>query len=239
MQLSVKDAAGILNVSEKTIYRWIKQEIVPAYRISDQYRFNRAELLEWATSRRIQVSPDIFVEDGSNTMPLPSLSDALKAGGVAYRVGGHDQSSVLRSVVDILNLPDEVDRNFLYQVLLARETLGSTGIGDGIAIPHVRNPVVLHVTRPAVTLCFLEQPIDFRAIDGQPVSILFTLISPSMRAHLHLLSRLGYVLRNKEFKLALQKQSSREELMNTLQRAEAVLPAAEIVSRDPENRSNP
>ncbi len=226
MQLSVKDAASVLNVSEKTIYRWIKQETIPAYRINEQFRFNRAELLEWATSRRIQVSPNIFSEGDESMVALPSLSDALKAGGVAYRIGGLDQPAVLRAVVDVLNLPEEVDREFLYQVLLARETLGSTGIGNGIAIPHVRNPVVLHVSKPTVTLCFLEHSIDFRAIDGQPVNTLFALISPSVRAHLHLLSRLGFVLRNQDFQKAVQRRASREELTNALVVAEAGIPVS-------------
>ena len=225
MQLSVKDTAKILNVSEKTIYRWIEQQMVPVYRINEQYRFNRSELLEWATSRRIQVSPEIFQETEQSKTPLPSLSDALKAGGISYRVGGNDKPSVLRAIVDILNLPEEVDRGFLYQVLMARETLGSTGIGDGIAIPHVRNPVVLHVSKPSMTLCFLDHPIDFGAIDGQPVSTLFALISPTVRAHLHILSRLGFVLQNQNFKMALKRQASREELMETLSRAEAAISA--------------
>ena len=229
MQLSVKDTAKILNVSEKTIYRWIKQHVVPVYQINEQYRFNRSELLEWATSRRIQVSPEIFQEIEHSKTPLPSLTEALKTGGISYRVGGNDKPSVLHAIVDILSLPDEVDREFLYQVLMARETLGSTGIGDGIAIPHVRNPVVLHVSKPSMTLCFLDQPIDFGALDGQPVSTLFTLISPTIRAHLHILSRLGFVLQNQEFKTALNNQASREDLMELLARAEAALPARNSV----------
>ena len=48
--IDVRDSARLLNVSEKTIYRWVKQGKLPAYRINEQYRFNRAELLEWATS---------------------------------------------------------------------------------------------------------------------------------------------------------------------------------------------
>jgi PTS system nitrogen regulatory IIA component len=224
MQLSVKDAALILNVSEKTIYRWIKQASIPCYRINEQYRFNRAELLEWATSRRIQVSPEIFAEKDKLALPLPTLAEALRSGGVFYRVGGTDQGSVLRSVVELLNLPEEVDRQFLYQVLLARETLGSTGIGDGIAIPHVRNPVVLHVSKPTVSLCFLEDAIDFNAIDAKPVDTLFTLISPSVRAHLHLLSRLGIVLRDEKVKAALRDRATREVLMQAFSEAEAKLP---------------
>jgi PTS system nitrogen regulatory IIA component len=228
MQLSVKDAATVLNVSEKTIYRWIKQETIPFYKINEQFRFNRAELLEWATSRRIPVSADIFKERESGAMPLPSLSEALRAGGVAYRIEGKDASTVLRAVVDQIKLPEEVDREFLYQVLLARETLGSTGIGDGIAIPHVRNPVVLHVSKPTVTLCFLEHPIDFKAIDGLPVDTLFTIISPSVRAHLHLLSRLGFILRDAKVRAALKGQASREELMALIEKAEAGLPAIAV-----------
>src|SRR5207248_5998644 len=108
MKLMVRDAAQLLNVTEKTIYRWIKQGVIPAYQINDQYRFNRAELLEWATSRKINVSPEIFAEPEGNGGSPPMLSEALRAGGVHYRVGGRDKPSVLRAVVDMIQLPEEV-----------------------------------------------------------------------------------------------------------------------------------
>ena len=111
-----------------------------------------------------------------------------------------------------------MDREFLLQVLLAREALESTAIGDGIAIPHVRNPIVLHVPRPTVTLCFLERPVDFGALDGQPVQALFNLISPSVKGHLHLLSRIAFVLRDGEFKGLIQRQASKEEIFESLRR---------------------
>lgn len=221
MQMSVKEIALMLSVSEKTIYRWIKQSVIPHYKINEQYRFNRTEILEWATSRHMKVSPGIFAEEHSHADVLPSLLEAVKAGGIIYRLSGNDQAEVLRAIVDSLKLPEEVDREFLYQVLLARESLGSTGVGNGIAIPHVRNPVVLHVTRPTVTLCFLEKPIDFKTLDGKPVNTLFTIISPSVRAHLHLLSRIGFVLHNPELKQALMRQASRDELLELLAQAEA------------------
>ena len=52
MRLTIKDLSNILNVSEKTIRRWIKEGSIPAYKINGQYRFNRTEILEWSTSRR-------------------------------------------------------------------------------------------------------------------------------------------------------------------------------------------
>jgi len=226
-KLTVREAAALLFASEKSVYRWIQQGRLPAYRVNDQYRINRAELLEWATAHKIQTSPEIFAEPESEAGPPPTLEDALRAGGIHYRVGGQDKASVLRAVVDVMPLPDDVDREFLYQVLLAREALGSTGIGDGIAIPHVRNPIVLHLSRPTVTLCFLERPVDFGALDGQPVATLFTLISPTVRAHLHLLSRLSFSLRDPRFKAALRTQASREEIFDALHAAEAAVTASQ------------
>jgi PTS system nitrogen regulatory IIA component len=222
-KLTVREAAALLGTSEKSIYRWIKQGLLPAYRIEDQYRINRAELLEWATTRKLHVSPEIFAEPESEDAAPPSLEQALRAGGIHYKVRGGDKGSVLRAVVDAMKLPDDVDPEFLYQVLLAREALGSTGIGDGIAIPHVRNPIVLHLSRPSVTLCFLEHPVDFGALDGQPVATLFTLISPTVRAHLHLLSRLAFTLRIPRFKAAIRTQASREEIFAALRAAEGEL----------------
>lgn len=226
MQLGVREAARLLSVSEKTIYRWIKEGRLPAYRVNEQYRFNRAELLELATAQRINVSPDIFHEpDDSHRSPLPSLVDALSIGGIHYRVGGTDKAAVLKAVVDVMPLPEEVDRAFLLQVLLARESLGSTGIGEGIAIPHVRNPIVMHIPRPTITLCFLDHPIDFDALDGLPVRTLFTIVSPTVRGHLHMLSRLAFVLRSDTLKAALDRQGPREEIVTALRAAEANAPA--------------
>lgn len=216
MNTSVKEAANLLHVSEKTIYRWIKQEIIPVYTVNDQFRFNRAELLEWAISHRKSVSSDALMEHTETTSPLPTLTESLETGGVVYRLEGNTKKDVLNNLVRELRLPEEVDRDYLLKVLVAREELCSTSIGNGIAIPHPRNPVLLHVTKPSITLAFLEDPVDFNALDGEPVHTLFCLISPTVRAHLHLLSKLSFSLRSPEFLEVLKRQSSRKEIFATL-----------------------
>ncbi len=223
MDLSVRDSAHLLKVSEKTIYRWVKQGKLPAYRVNEQYRFNRAELLEWATSQRLNVSADIFAEPDGNGGTV-NLTDALRVGGVHYRLGGMDKRSVLESLVEIMPLPEQVDRQFLLEVLLARESLGSTALGNGIAVPHVRNPIVMHIVRPMITLSFLERPIEFGAIDGQPVHTLFTIVSPTIRAHLHLLSRLTFALRQAEFMAVITAQGSREQVFAASQAIDQIIP---------------
>jgi PTS system nitrogen regulatory IIA component len=210
MNLTVKDAAPLLEVSEKTIYRWIKQGTIPAYRVNEQYRFNRAELLEWATSRRINVAPEMFQEPETDGLPLPSLSDALESGGIFYRIEGKRRNEV-------------IDRDYLLKLLIAREHLASTAVGEGIAIPHMRHPEAIYVASPAVSLCFLEHEVDFQALDGKPVHILFTLISPTLRAHLHLLSTLSLCLRNALFQDVLRRPGGREEILAVLRRTEAGL----------------
>lgn len=217
MQLSVKDVSKLLNVDNKTIYGWIKQEDIPVYRINDAYRFNRADILEWATAR--QIAHGVAIPQ--DTTCLPGLAEALATGGIAYDIEGGDKAVALRNVVASMKLPANVDRAFLYEVLLARENLGSTGTGDGIAIPHVRNPIVLHVDQPTITLCFLKQPIEFGSVDGKPVDTLFTMVSPTVRAHLRLLARMGYVLRDPEFKAALANHLPQNELMEALRQSEA------------------
>lgn len=221
MQLKAADAAQALHVDEKTVLRWIRNDKLPAEQIRGDYHINRVDLLEWATERGIKVDPTIFeLDDSDDTRPLPLLSQALEAGGIHCNVVGSDVQSVLQQVVDLLNLPEELDPDFVLQVLLAREAMGTTAVGDGIAIPHVRNPLLLRLPVPKVSLCFLAQPVDFGALDGKPVQTLFTITSPTVRTHLHLLSKLAYALRDDRLRQVLKTPCQSELILSTLRQIE-------------------
>ena len=223
MQLNVHEAAELLGVNDRSVLRWIKKEGLPAVKINEVYRINRIDLLEWATEHRLKLSPDIFARLEIAQEQLPRISEALEAGGIHYDIAGADQQSVLRNIVALVKLPPQADRDFLLQILLAREALGTTAIGDGIAIPHVRNPILLHGVTPTITLTFLAQPIDFKAIDGKPVSILFTLITPTPRVHLHILSKLAYLLRDERLQEVLRRRGPATEILSTIRGIEAEL----------------
>jgi len=227
MQLTVREAARMLRVSEKTVYRWVADRGLPAHRVGEQYRFNRAEVLEWVIANRINASPDLFEEPA---VALPRFAEALEAGGIYYRVEGHDRDAVLRSVARTLRLPDGTDPDFLFQVLRARELLGSTAMGDGLAIPHPRHPLVVHVIRPSIALCFLETPIDYGALDGKPVFALFIILSPTVRAHLHLLSRLAFALHQPGFRQAVMKQATRGEILSEAERVDVAAQAVRSIA---------
>ena len=221
MQLTVREVGTFLNVSEGTVLRWIKQRGLPTHQVNGQYRFNRAELLEWATAQKVKVSLELFDRLAAETEPVPHLADALQAGGIHYKLPGANKDEALRALVGVLPLPEGTDREMLLRLFQAREAAASTGIGEGIALPHVRNPIVLNVTRPSITLCYLEKPIDFGALDWQPVRVFFSLVSPTTRCHLQLLTRLSFALHDAQFKEVVMRQGTPEEILREARRVEA------------------
>src|SRR5208282_5974313 len=200
MQLSIRQVSKLLKVSEKKVNEWIKRGILRADRVNDRYRLHRSDLLEQTASREIDIPAEIFAASESAGAHAPSLVEALRGGGIFYGLQGADKPAVLRAIVETLALPPNVDRESLSQVLLAREALGSTAIGEGIAIPHVRRPIVLSGSSASISLCFLDHPVDFGAFDGKPVFAIFLLVSPTARSHLQLLSRLSFALHDRELK---------------------------------------
>jgi PTS system nitrogen regulatory IIA component len=223
MHLTVADVAALLRTPPKQIYRWIDEGELNCNWFHDQPRFNRTELLEWATARHMPLAVEQFLDDEGDSENFPTLVANLGEGGIHYNIGGADRPSVLRAVVDVMHLP-EVEKETLVQVLLAREATGSTGIGDGIAIPHVRQPIVMGGSAASISLCFLEHPVDFCAIDGSPIHTLFLMISTTVRGHLQTLAKLSAALSDPGFKNAVLHRASAEEILREAGRVEAGLP---------------
>lgn len=220
MQLTLPEVAQIFSVSEATISHWVEDDNLPAEMVNLQYRFDRGELLEWATLRKLKFSPHVFREVNGDHVGEVSLSDALKRGGVSYQVQGTEQRAVLRSIVDVLPIPAGFDRDTLLQLFLARQQMGTAAIGDGIAIPHPRQPVVLSVDGAVVRLCYLAEPLDLQAPDGKPVDTLFAMVCPTVHEHLQLLARLASVLREKKFRDFLKSTPPAEDIQAEIKRIE-------------------
>jgi PTS system nitrogen regulatory IIA component len=216
MQLTLREAASYLNHSEATVRRWIAKRGLPAHRVNERLLCNAIELWEWALENGIPVAKGLLDRARAAPEELRSLSALLAEGGVHRDVGGASKEEVLREVVRVLPLPNDVDREFLATVLEAREAMGSTGIGNGIAIPHVRNPILLHVTRPFVSLCLLRHPVEFGAVDGLPVSTLFVLVSPNIPVHLQILAKLSFVLRDVELRRLLSEAAPTDSILERI-----------------------
>jgi PTS system nitrogen regulatory IIA component len=219
MDLTVRDLARMLDVSERTVQRWIEKKGLPAYRLHEQYRLNRVEVQEWAAEHGVSLPRGLFSDPSGGDVP-ESLVAALELGGIHYRVPGTSRDEVLRSIVSLPGIPEAIDRKRLHQLLLSREALSSTGFGGGIAIPHPRNPVVLRLQQAIAMICFLEAPVDFDAIDRKPVRVLFPLLSPSVKSHLHLLSELSHALHDTIFRKRIEEQAAPAPILERLRTIE-------------------
>jgi len=220
--LSVREAAEVLGVSQKTVYRWIKEGRVPSHRLGGQHFLERSEVNNLVIRDGLGPLPDATqeAEDYQDT----TLHNMLSRGGVFYRISGATKKDVLKNALGMVKGVDESVSIPLFQMFLAREELASTGIGDHIAIPHARGSLVGYISQPILSLSFLENPIDYGALDGKPVYALFLLISPNVRTHLRVLARLSFCLHAPEFKRTILEQASRDTILSTLAQTEAHLP---------------
>ena len=233
MQITVREAASYFDVDEATVRRWITERDLPVHRVTERLHLNAIEVWEWAVARGIPVSRSLLDEARRTPEEVPALGQLLRAGGIHRDLEGLDKRATLGNIVALLPLPAEVDRDHLLAILEAREVMGSTGIGDGIAIPHVRNPILLHVNAPQISLFLLREPVDFDSVDNQPVHSVFMVVSPSIPAHLRILAQLGYALRDPILRDLLKRRAADDDLLgrvDELDRLGAERPAARRTS---------
>lgn len=221
MQLTFRDIEKAFEIEEKTLYQWLNTQGMPAVKANDQYYFNSVEVLEWALKKKIHLTPGALKLCEKTRLGQDIITPALMRGGVYFKIEGTKREDIFEKALNFLPLPNHIQRAPLKEMLLSREQVGTTCIGGGIAIPHVKHPVVLAGMEPVVGLFILEHSIDFAAPDGEGVHTLFVILSSSFKGHLSLLSRLAFCLQEEGVKLALDRRSNREEILAAFQVAES------------------
>jgi PTS system nitrogen regulatory IIA component len=227
MKLTIHEIAQSLYLPLSTVRRWIRQGRIPIHKSGSGYVFNEAILSKWAAACNLSFSPpkkDIEKKQGPE---LENLFSAMKRGGVFHNLQGDDIPGVLKSAVNKINVLSDNTKEKLYGLLLEREKITSTGIGKGVAIPHPRTPLADADYNPVITTFFLEEPIDFAALDKEPVFVMFILLCPSVKHHLHLLSRLAFCIRDDLFIEFLQTFPNSAELFSKITDFEKKLDRAE------------
>ena len=140
------------------------------------------------------------------------LETILTPGRSLVNVPGGSKKRALEQIANLISSQvPELEMQDVFEALIAREKLGSTGFGNGIAIPHCR---LEGCDTPVSALLHLEKPIDFDAIDGAPVDLLFVLLVPQAAtdAHLELLRQIASMLDRKDVRDKLRSASSNEAL---------------------------
>ncbi len=208
--LSPQEVAELLDLPLVTIQRWEHQGKIPFKLIRNEKWYKKREILEWADEHDIMIRR----ETAQKTVRSQSiLKQAIRRGGIYHNISGTDIYTVFRNALELLPFLANADRPLILNELLNREELASTAIGNGIAIPHTRERLDLGLKDIYIPVLFLQDAIEFNAIDGKPVFALFMLFTANTSDHLKILSRIGYVLRNREIQAILSERNKRDNLL--------------------------
>jgi len=145
------------------------------------------------------------------------IMDFLNKKAVTADLKSTDKEDVIRELVDTLAKAEDIkNKEELVKALLTRESLGSTGIGQGIGIPHAKTA---HVKDLVAAFGLSRNGVNFDSLDGEPVYIFFLLIAPEESAgpHLKALARISRMLKDKYFRELLKKSKDEKEILHIIQ----------------------
>jgi mannitol/fructose-specific phosphotransferase system IIA component (Ntr-type) len=148
------------------------------------------------------------------------LTDLLTIERIKIPLVSRTKDEVLRELVNLIaNGRDDHQRNELLRAVREREAVLSTGIGNGVAIPHGKSALVPDLRMAVGTI---HEPVEFDALDGQPVHLVFLLIGPESAAgpHIKALSRIARLIRNDDVRKSLLAAESPQQFLETLRLAE-------------------
>lgn len=148
------------------------------------------------------------------------ITDLLSKDGIELNVNAKDKNDIINKMTKLMLKTGRItDLNAYTELVLKREEEGSTGVGEGIAIPHGKGDCV---TEPGLVAMVVPNGVEYDALDGKPVNLLFMIAAPntSDNVHLDVLSRLSTMLMDTEFKNKLISAKSKAEFLNIINETE-------------------
>lgn len=208
--LTIEEVASYLRVSDRTVYDWAQKGEIPAGKIGTVWRFKKSEVEKWV-NERLSSGPS-----SKKVVEEVQIKNILSPDRVVFI----NQSSKRDALVELSNVlataPQVKNGSELLSEILKREELMSTGIGRGIAIPHVR---LSSVTDLVVAVGVCKSNIeDFQTIDDVPINILI-MIAAAYNQHSYYLKTLSHFsskLKNTELRDAITKASTPREVYDLI-----------------------
>lgn len=153
-------------------------------------------------------------------MQQPRITDLLDPSRVDLDCSITSKKRLMEHVAAMLTRNTEIDEQSVFRVLIERERLGSTGVGQGVALPHGR---IDEINDAILALATLREPLDYQAPDSQNVQIVVGLLVPEQadENHLQILAQLARLLNRDELRDELLRARDREEVFAALREAEA------------------
>ena len=206
------ETARFLRVAEDTLERWVRQGLI---RSLDRHGhdFDSDELARWARDRGMRVDPDPARQPGKNQA---ALVGAIERGAVTAGVKVSSARNAIQIAIESLSQLSPRLRTRLLDEVLERERMASTALGEGIAVPHPREPLGDALEQPLISLVLLDAPLDWAAVDGGLVHTVALLASPTASTHLEILSQIGRAVRFAEVGRLLRSRPAKSALIDGL-----------------------
>ena len=144
------------------------------------------------------------------------LASLIHKGGVYFSVEGDTPEVIYKKVTELMELPEQVSNESVYEALCAREKIMSTAVGNGVALPHARIPVIRENEDQRVCVIYPKNPVSMNAPDERKVSVMFMILTQNQQTHLDVLSKLVTLLQKAQFKKLLEKHAGEAELLNMI-----------------------
>lgn len=148
------------------------------------------------------------------------LAQLIHRGGVFKNVEGNTPQEIYAKVCKMIDLPDGMTSETVYNALCDREAVLSTAVGNGIALPHARAPIMRDASEQRICVVYLKNPIDMKAPDEREVFVMFVLLAHNSQIHLKVLSSLAALFRDAKFKKALELRSDEATLASIIKELE-------------------
>jgi nitrogen PTS system EIIA component len=237
MDLKIKDVADMLHVSESTIRRWIADGKIPNYKMNQHYYFSRNEIENWVISHKFdktqenspftqkkEVEIDVKNTPATGGLKQFSLLRAIHKGDVLHDIPGKTKEELIRNTMKKMAKSLNLDAEAMTHLLLDRENMMPTALNHGIAVPHTRD-FLLNTHQDAVIVVFPKEPLQYGALDGQPVHTLFFLFACEDKRHLHLLAKIAHLSHQKPALSLFQTKPSKAAFLSFVKEWESSIPA--------------
>ena len=220
--LTLAEVAEYLKLSDKTVLKMVKNQEIPCAKIANQWRFSKPGLADWLASK-MEVMPrnDLsrVMQNEYDSLPLSRLMDQEN---IILPLEGQTREEVIRELADRAFESSLISEKELFiRKLMEREELGSTSIGSGMAIPHLRKPLAKGIREAKIVIGVSEKGVDFASFDGEPTNLFFLLIADSEVLHLKILSRLSRILKHEDAVTTLRSINSKKGFIQYFMKTDA------------------
>jgi PTS system nitrogen regulatory IIA component len=219
--MTLGEVAAYLKLAQKTVLRLVHRGEIPCFKVASQWRFLRTVIDDWMLARIQGLPSSELARLIEGEQPAVPVSRLLRPELIRLDIQPASKEEVLRQLIEPLLAAGIIAAAGPYlEKLMMREHMASTGVGKGVALPHLRHPGENPPGGPYLVLGVCRQGTDFLALDGGKSYLFALLCADSEIVHLRIMAALALLLRRGDLVEAMAAAHDGREIINLVLREE-------------------